>query len=175
MADFGLPDKTNPGANVQFSRDRFDEANRQWAEANDHTYVNSTDYTNLHWTLGINRPSDIYNSSNVSLPATTDVGLQILNRANVWSSKNGFNLRVNGMARSQAVQDFIRQQPRMMGVAATQSSHKVGGIDLDYPRKRDGSIDSAKTDEFKKYLKSFGYKVVDHNNHIHVSPPVGNI
>lgn len=169
MADFGLPDKRNPGG-PQFTVARFNEANRQWAQANDHIFVNSTDYSNLHWTTGITKPEQIYKSNRVSLPATTEAGLQILNRVNTWSSKNGFNIRVNGMARSQAVQDYMNQQPRMFGIAATTSTHKIGGIDFDYPRKRDGSIDAGKTAELKKYLKGFGYKTVDHNNHIHVSP-----
>ena len=169
MADFGLPDRDNPGG-VQFTPARFNEANRQWAAANDHTFVNSTDYSNLHWTSGINKPEEIYTTFKVSLPATTEAGLKILKYANNWSSKNGFNVKVNGMARSQAVQDYMRQQPRMMGVAARSSSHRIGGIDFDYPRNTNGSINTVKTEEFMNYLKGFGYTVIDHNNHIHVGP-----
>jgi len=170
MSDFGLPDKKNPSANVPFSKTRFEQATKQWAVANDHTFVDAADYTNLNWNAGINKAEEIYKSANISLPATNDAGLKILKLANTWAQKNGTTLRVNGMARPQAVQDYMRQQPTMMGNVAEKSTHRTGGIDLDYPRSKNGTIVSAKTDELKSFLKSKGYKLVDHNNHIHVSP-----
>mgnify|MGYP003109789159 CR=1 FL=1 len=170
MSDFGLPDKKNSSTNVSFSKDRFEQATKQWAVANDHTYVNATDYTNLNWDAGINKASDIYKTANISLPATNAAGLETLKLANIWAKKNGTILRVNGMARPQAVQDYMRQQPTMMGDVAQKSTHQTGGIDLDYPRSKDGTIISSKTDELKAFLKGRGYTILEHNNHIHVSP-----
>ena len=171
MSDFTLPSRADT-APTAFNKNVFEVAGQAWAEANDHIFVNSTDYSNLYWTSGINKPSDIYESSIVSIPATNDEGLKILEKANTWSSKNGFNVKINGMARPQAVQDYMREQPSMMGIASKSSSHKTGAIDFDYIRNSGGSVNKAKTDEFKKYLKGFGYKIVEHNNHVHVSPPV---
>tara|TARA_R110000822_G_scaffold48023_2_gene126930 strand:- start:658 stop:1254 length:597 start_codon:yes stop_codon:yes gene_type:complete len=170
LTDFGLPDKHNPDNNVPFSKDRFEQATKQWAVANDHTFVDAADYTNLNWTPGINKAEDIWKTANISLPATNAAGLKTLELANTWAVKNGVILNVNGMARPQAVQDYIRQQPKMFGVAAAVSTHRTGGIDLDYPRTRNGTVMSSKTDELKTFLKGRGYKLVDHNKHIHVSP-----
>lgn len=170
LTDFGLPDKRNPDNNVPFSKDRFEQATKQWAVANDHTFVDAADYTNLNWTPGINKAEDIWKTANISLPATNAAGLKTLELANTWAVKNGVILNVNGMARPQAVQDYMRQQPKIMGVAAEVSTHLAGGIDLDYPRTRNGTVISSKTDELKTFLKGRGYKIKDHNNHIHVSP-----
>ena len=170
LTDFGLPDKRNPNNNVPFSKDRFEQATKQWAVANDHTFVDAADYTNLNWTPGINKAEDIWKTANISLPATNAAGLKTLELANTWAVKNGVILNVNGMARPQAVQDYMRQQPKIMGVAAEVSTHRTGGIDLDYPRTRNGTVISSKTDELKTFLKGRGYKIKDHNNHIHVSP-----
>tara|TARA_R110002049_G_scaffold249328_2_gene423716 strand:- start:283 stop:879 length:597 start_codon:yes stop_codon:yes gene_type:complete len=170
LTDFGLPDKRNPDNNVPFSKDRFEQATKQWAVANDHTFVDAADYTNLNWTPGINKAEDIWKTANISLPATNAAGLKTLELANTWAVKNGVILNVNGMARPQAVQDYMRQQPKIMGVAAEVSTHRTGGIDLDYPRTRNGTVISSKTDELKTFLKGRGYKIKDHNNHIHVSP-----
>ena len=170
LTDFGLPDKRNPDNNVPFSKDRFEQATKQWAVANDHTFVDAADYTNLNWTPGIDKAEDIWKTANISLPATNAAGLKTLELANTWAVKNGVILNVNGMARPQAVQDYIRQQPKIMGVAAEVSTHRTGGIDLDYPRTRNGTVISSKTDELKTFLKGRGYKLVDHNKHIHVSP-----
>tara|TARA_R110000744_G_scaffold106365_1_gene202688 strand:- start:676 stop:1272 length:597 start_codon:yes stop_codon:yes gene_type:complete len=170
LTDFGLPDKRNPDNNVPFSKDRFEQATKQWAVANDHTFVDAADYTNLNWTPGINKAEDIWKTANISLPATNAAGLKTLELANTWAVKNGVILNVNGMARPQAVQDYMRQQPKIMGVAAEVSTHLAGGIDLDYPRTRNGTVISSKTDELKTFLKGRGYKIKDHNKHIHVSP-----
>tara|TARA_R110002074_G_scaffold29235_5_gene83855 strand:- start:13 stop:609 length:597 start_codon:yes stop_codon:yes gene_type:complete len=170
LTDFGLPDKRNPDNNVPFSKDRFEQATKQWAVANDHTFVDAADYTNLNWTPGIDKAEDIWKTANISLPATNAAGLKTLELANTWAVKNGVILNVNGMARPQAVQDYMRQQPKIMGVAAEVSTHLTGGIDLDYPRTRNGTVISSKTDELKTFLKGRGYKIKDHNKHIHVSP-----
>ena len=170
ITDFGLPDKRNPDDNVPFSKDRFEQATKQWAIANDHTFVNSADYTNLNWTAGIDKAEDIWKTAKISLPATNAGGLKTLELANTWAAKNGIILNVNGMARPQAVQDYMRQQPRMMGVAAKISTHRTGGIDLAYPKTRNGNEIVYKTEELKAFLKSKGYSIVDHNKHIHVSP-----
>ena len=166
MSDFTLPSTAAPAT---FNKARFEAAGIAWVDANDHTFVEPVDYSNLDWTSGIESASDIFKTSKISLPATTKAGLKLLDRANMWSSKNGVNVRVNGMARPQAVQDYMREQPQMMGVAAKSSSHKIGAIDFDYVRNNDGSVDQVKTNEFKNYLKTF-YKILDHANHIHVSP-----
>lgn len=166
MEDFTLP---RQGATPNWNRATFEAASRSWAEANDHTFVNAEDYSNLFWTAGIDNPAEIVNTTKISTPATNDRGLQILNMANRWGSSEGFNIRVNGMARPQAVQDYMRQFPRMMGVAAKSSSHRQGAIDFDYIRNNDGTINRTKTDEFINYLKQV-YKVLEHANHIHVTP-----
>jgi len=166
MEDFTLP---RNGATPNWNAATFEAATRSWAEANDHTFVSEDDYSNLFWTTGIQKPEEIVNTVKVSTPATNDRGLEILKRANQWGSSEGFNLRVNGMARPQAVQDYMRQFPQMMGVAAKSSSHRLGAIDFDYVRNNDGTINRPKTDEFIKYLKQ-AYKVLEHANHIHVSP-----
>ena len=168
MADFTLPARNS---NTVFNAAAFENAGKAWVAANDHTFVNNTDYSNLFWDTGIERAQQIYNTTRVSLPATNEAGLKILDKANRWSAANGFNVRVTSMARPQAVQDFMREQPRMMGTAAAMSKHKVGAIDLDYVRNSDGTINQAKTNELKAYLKNF-YKVIDHAGHIHVSPRV---
>ena len=93
-------------------------------------------------------------------------GKTIMNHANAFASKNSVNIGVNGMARPQAVQDYMREQPRMMGVALKKSIHRKGAIDFNYVDGPGGTL----TTQFKKFMKDKGYKVLDHAGHLHISP-----
>lgn len=89
----------------------------------------------------------------------------MLKAANNFANQHGVQIKVNGMARPQAIQDYMR--PRMMGgVAATRSTHRKGAIDFNYIDGPSGTL----TKQFEKYMKSKGYKVLNHAGHIHVSP-----
>lgn len=165
MAAFTLPDK-NSGIATTFDRTRFYQAADQWVNNNNHEYVDAADYSNLNWTPGIDKPEEIFLSSKVSLPATNTAGKSLLKTANTFANKHNTQIRVNGMARPQAIQDYMRQQPTMMGVVARRSIHRAGAIDFAYVDGPNGTL----TQQFKKYMKNKGYKVVDHAGHIHVSP-----
>lgn len=72
------------------------------------------------------------------------------------------------MARPQAVQDYLRAQPQMMGLAAKKSIHREGAIDFGYILNPNGSVNTAKTQEFKTFLDK-KFRVIEHGNHIHAS------
>jgi len=166
MNAFTLPDRTS-GMATSFDRAQFYRAADQWVNANDHEYVDAADYSNLNWTPGIDRAEQIFQTSRVSIPATTSAGKTMMKHANAFANKNNVNIGINGMARPQAVQDYMRQQPRMMGGRAVKfSTHRQGAVDFNYVDGPGGRL----TEQFKKYMKSKGYKVLDHAGHIHISP-----
>lgn len=165
MNAFTLTDR-NSGMATTFNRTQFYEAADQWVNANNHEYVDAADYSNLNWTPGINSAEQIFQSNRVSIPATNNVGKTMMKHANAFGNTNNITITVNGMARPQAIQDYMRQQPAMMGVAAKKSIHKNGAIDFKYIDGPSGKL----TKQFKTYMKNKGYKVIDHAGHIHVSP-----
>jgi hypothetical protein len=71
------------------------------------------------------------------------------------------------MARPQPIQNYLRGN--ISGASKISKHAKEGAIDLDYPRKADRSKDVQKTKALITYLKNKGYKVLDHNNHLHVN------
>ena len=85
MVNFTLPARNS---NTVFNPAEFENAGKAWVSANDHTFVNNSDYSNLFWDTGIERAQQIYNTTKVSLPATNEAGLKILDKANRWSAAN---------------------------------------------------------------------------------------
>lgn len=154
-----------------FKPAQFNYAIGLWIAENNHYRVTNDNYPSLTWDSGAEIANDFLGNK-VSVPATTESGLNILSFANEYAKNTNQTISVNSMARPQAVQEFLKAQPKYYGVAAEKSTHVAGAIDFDVIRNADGTKNKESTDTFIAQLKrKFGdKKVTFHAGHIHVSP-----